>query len=171
MPKPVHLPDAMQEVTEPALLVVCDSQDARFIDAGGRTLVEKEMVEHKEKGYDEPESTMRGPSGVVSGTADRNQLEDNRLREFANIIAARIESSVKTQGIKHIYVSGPGRVLAVLRDKLSKPTAVLLDVVLEGNYVKEPALDVLLRFRPDLAESVQKLRDQENYSTKKKFPK
>jgi protein required for attachment to host cells len=171
MSKPIHLPDAMQELSEPALLVVCDSHEARFIDAGGRTLVEKETLKSKEPKHDEPESVMRGPSGVMSGTGDRNQYEDNRLRQFSNEIVVRIEEAVKTQGIKKLYISAPGRTLSVLKDHLPKPTAMLLDVVLDGIFIKEPSIEILLRFRPDLAESVQKLRDQENYSTKKHLPK
>lgn len=171
MPTSVTLPDAMPDVAEPTLLVVCDSHHCRFINAGGRSLVEKESVESKERHDTDRESQMSGPTGMTSGSSDRNQFEDNRLKTFANDVVSHIASAVNTQKVTSIYLSAPGRVLSEIKHHLSKPQSALLSVVLDGTFVKESALDLLIRFRPDILESAENLRDQENYSPAKRPPK
>lgn len=171
MPTTVTLPDAMPDIAEPTLLVVCDSHHCRFINAGGRSLAEKESVMSKERHDTDRESQMSGPSGMTSGSSDRNQFEDNRLKTFANDVVSHIASAVNTQKIGSIYLSAPGRVLSEIKNHLSKPHSALLSVVVDGTFVKEPAIDLLIRFRPDLLESAEHLRDQQNYSSANQPPK
>lgn len=170
MSKPTHLPDAMPEVSVPAILVVCGSHECRFINAGGKTLVERDVVAAPKPEYSDRETQMRGPSGVMSGTADRNQEEDNRLKQFANTVTTHIVAALD-QGAQELYLAAPGKVLSMLKDHLPKAHAPKLKVVLDGTFLKESSLDILLRFRPDLLESAKDLREQEGFSSRKHLPK
>lgn len=170
MSKPVHIPDAMPELKATALLVICSSHDCRMMNAGARTIVEREVVISPEIQYTDRETQMRGPSGVISGVGDPHNEEDNRLKHFASMVMEHIVSGLK-QGAEELYIAAPGKVLSILKDHLPQAHADKLKVVLEGNFLKEPALDILLRFLPDLALSAEHLHNEESYSTKKHLPK
>ncbi len=170
MSKPIHLPDAVPALTAPALLVVCGSHQCRMINAGGRTLVEREVVSSPEHVHTDRESEMRGPSGVTSGTGDRNQEEENRLKQFANLVTKQIVAGLE-QGAEELYLAAPSKVLSILKDHLPKAHASTLKVVLDGTFLKESSIDILFRFRPDLADGVSDFRDREGFSSKKHLPK
>lgn len=171
MTKPIQLPDAMPTIDEPSLLVVCDTHACRFIDVGGRTIVEGARVESKEQVHTDRETETRGPSGITSGTADRNQQEEGRLRSFTNALTEAVLKTIRGQGIRALYFAAPAKIISLFQSHLPKAEAALLKVVIDGNFMKEDGMSLLLRFRPDLAEGVTKLRDQENFSTKKHLPK
>ena len=175
MPHQVRLPDAMPEIKTPTLLAVCDSHHCKLIDVGGHTLVEKEIIESKEETFTDAQGRMRAPAamgkgGMVSGVGDLNPAEKNRMRTFANTIAQRLAQIIREQGIKEVYISAPTKFLSVLREHIPSSTREVI-AAKEGNFIKEPLLEILLRFRPDLEQTREALRDQENYSSKKHLPK
>gem|GEM_PF-1995957 len=175
MLRPVHLPDAMPEITKPTLLVVCDSHQCKFVDVGGHTLVEKETVESKEEKFTDSQGQMRSPAamgkgGMISGVGDLNPVEKNRMRNFANVISRRMAQIIREQGIQEVYISAPPKFLSILREHI--PLSIRkITAASEGNFVKEPLLALLLRFRPELKEAVRSLKEQENYSAKRHLPK
>jgi protein required for attachment to host cells len=171
MSRPVNLPDAMPDVKKPTLLLVCDTHHCKFIDVGGHRIVEQEIVESKEEKYTDRQTSVRGPSGVLSGVGDATQAEQNRLRDFASTVGKRLDQAVRSLKIKEIHIAAPARLLSYLKKYLSKEVAKLVLSEIDGNYVKEPLLKVLLRFRPDLEQSLEALRDEENYSPKRHLPK
>lgn len=165
-----HLPDAMPEISKRTLLAVCGSHQCRFIDAGGRTLVELLVLNSKEESHTDRESSMRGPSGVTSGLGDHNQFEQNRVNEFANQIAVHIATAVTEQKIEALYIAAPGKMLPAVKERLSPPLTKLLAGTLDGNYLKEASLDILARFQPELKKAADELRSSENYSPKNRPP-
>ncbi len=172
MTHPMILPDAMPDIHSPTLLVVCDTHHCRFINAGGRSLVMTEEVKsHEHEFTDRQGSKPSGKGGSMIGLGDINQVEDHRLKEFANTVTQRMAHLAQTQKVESIYVSAPGKFLSALNHHMTKPLQELLEETIDGNFVKESPLDVLLRFRPDLKAAADDLRDQENYSSKKHLPK
>lgn len=167
----VRLPEAMPEIEKPTLLVVCDTHRCKLVDVGGHTLVEEEILESKEEVFTERKNLMGSPTGGMSGTEDMNQIEWNRLRDFANVLVKRLAIIVREQKIGEVYLSAPGKFLAVLKKHLPKELTKIVRNELDGNFVKEPMKKVLLRFRPDLTESLRKLKEEENYSAKRQPPK
>jgi len=172
----VRLPDAMPDVEKPTLLVVCDSHHCRLLDVGGHAIAEKEMIESKEPKHSDREGRNQSPAafgkgGMVSGTDSVNQVEKNRMREFANELMKNIEQSVREQGIQAVHISAPAKFLSVIRTHMTPAIHKILMQEIDGNFVKEPSIEILVRFRPDLKEAVKALRDQENYSAKKHPPK
>lgn len=167
----------MPDIEKPTLLVVCDTHQCKFIDVGGHTLLLGAQIESKAVTFtDSKESRFQSPAamgkgGMISGAEDTNQLEKNRLREFAHQVIAHTVNAVQKQGIEAVYVSAPGKFLAVLRADLPKSIAKTVKDMHEGNFFKEAPIDVLLRFRPDLKSAAKKLKDQENYSSKKHLPR
>ncbi len=170
MSKPARLPDAMPNLSPTALLVVCGTHECRLINAGGRTLVEGDAVASAQITHTDRETQTRGPSGIMSGMGDDTNADENRLKHFAKNITTRIIAGLE-QGAEELYIAAPGKVLSILKDQLPKAHASKLKVVLEGTFLKESAIDILLRFRPDLAESASELREQEGFSSKKHLPK
>lgn len=176
MSQTIRLPDAMPDVDKPTLLVVCDSHHCRLLDVGGHAIAEKEMIESKESEYSDREGRTQSPAafgkgGMVSGTDDINQVEKNRMRTFANELIKHIEQSVREQGIQAVHVSAPAKFLSVIRAHMTPVIHKILMQEIDGNFVKEPAIEILVRFRPDLKEAVKALRDQENYSPRNQPPK
>lgn len=171
MKNATQLPDAMPDVDTPALLVVCDTHHCRFMNVGGHMIVEKAQVESKENTFSDRETSVRGPSGVTSGLGDKNNAEESRLKSFANMVVKAMDQSVREQKIEQVHISAPGKFLSVLKDHLPKAMQTLVQNTLDGNYVKEHQLDLLVRFRPDLKQAVADLRAQENYSPKNVPPK
>jgi len=165
----------MPEITKPTLLVICDSHQCKFVDVGGHTLVEKEILESKEEKFTDSQGEMRSPAamgkgGMISGVGDLNPAEKNRMRNFANVISKRMAQIIREQGIKEVFISAPTKFLSILREHIPAPTRKIM-VAIEGNFVKEPLLPLLKRFMPELNESMKVLRGQENYSPKKHLPK
>lgn len=172
-----HLPEAMPEVQKRTLLVVCDTHHCKLIDVGNHTLLvgesvasnEPEYSDNKEGRYQSPAAAGRG--GIIGGTTDPNQVEKHRLKEFANMVAAQVSKHVQEHKIEEVHMSAPGKFLAELKTHLPKPVQALIVSMLDGNFVKEAPRDILQRFKPELAEALQKLRDEENYSPKNQLPK
>jgi protein required for attachment to host cells len=108
---------------------------------------------------------------MLSGTADLNQIEKNRLRDFANVVVKRLGLVVREQKIQEIHLSAPAKFLSVMKTHLTKELTKIVRTTLDGNFVKEPVKDVLLRFRPDMVEAVKSLKEQENYSMRKQPPR
>ncbi len=176
MPHTVRLPDAMPDVEKPTLLVVCDTHNCRLLNVGGHAIVEKELLESKEAEYSDKPSRTQSPAafgkgGMFSGTDDMNQFEKNRLNTFAHAVIKHIETSIREQGILAVYLSAPAKFLSVLRSHMTPAIQKMLMLEIDGNFVKEPSIEILVRFRPDLAEAVTSLRNQENYSPGKQLPK
>jgi protein required for attachment to host cells len=170
MPNPIKLPDAMPDVDKPTLLVVCDSHHCRLFDVGGHTLLEKETIRSSEPRYtDRQDSVMSGGKSI--GVGENDQVEDHRLHEFANAVVDHLTKTVTQQKIGELHISAPGKFLSQLKKHLTKPQQAILKNAIDGNFVKESPLAILVRFRPDLEEAVKALRDQENYSPKKQPPK
>lgn len=174
--RPVRLPDAMPEIDKPTLLVICDNHRCKLVDVGGHTLVKEELIESKEVEFDERQGLVGSPAaagggGMLSGTADLNQIEKNRLRDFANVLVKRLGLVVREQKIQEIYLAAPAKFLSILKTHLTKELTKIVRSELDGNFVKEPVKDVLLRFRPDFVQAVKSLKDQENYSTKRQPPR
>ncbi len=176
MPHSIRLPDAMPDVDKPTLLVVCDSHQCRVLDVGGHAIAEKEMIESKEAEFTDKQGQMRSPAGMgmggmISGTGDMNQFEKNRMKTFANDLMKHIEKAVREQGIQAVHISAPAKFLSVIRSHMTPMIQKILMQEIDGNFVKEPGIEILVRFRPDLKEAVKALRDQENYSPRKQPPK
>lgn len=172
MPHSIRLPDAMPEIITPTLFVVCDAHHCRFFDAGGHTLALKEDIHSREPHFtDRQGSKPSGRGGMMIGIGESDQIEDHRLREFANVVATRLGAIVTEQSIGVMYLSAPGKFLSQLKRHLPKAVEKLVESAVDGNFVKESALDLLVRFRPDLKAAVQELRNRENYSAKKHLPK
>lgn len=170
MPNSLKLPDAMPEIEAPTLLVVCDSHHCRLIDVGGHTVLEHGSLDSGELKHADRQSTKVGPSGGV-GIGDNHHAEDQRLTSFAKTILERVGTLVASQKIEALFVAAPSRLLSALKKQMPEATKRVLKSAIDGTFVKESAIDVLMRFRPDLHSSVQKLRDMENYSSKKHLPK
>lgn len=172
MPHSIQLPDAMPEITTPTLLVVCDSHHCIFFGAGGHTLALQEDVHSREPNFtDRQGSKPRGKGGVMIGIGESDQVEDHRLHEFANVVAGRIGTIVTGQKIGAVHVSAPGKFLSQLKKHLPKAVEKLVESAVDGNFVRESPLALLIRFRPDLRAAVQELRNRENYSAKKHLPR
>ncbi len=171
MPTSQRLPDAMPDVEKPTLLVVCDTHHCMFIDVGNHALMVAATVESKEHKSTERPSLAYSPSGMIGGLDESTKVERNRLREFAGDVCKHIDQMLAKQGALEVYVSAPGKFLAVLKERLSTAAAKQVRAMVDGNFVKEPPKDILLRFRPDLEKGMQNLRDQEGYSPKKHLPK
>lgn len=171
MTHPIKLPDAMPDITAPTLLVVCDSHHCRFIDVGGHTIVEQEKLDSKESKHTDRQSTKVGPSGGTVGIGDDHHAEEHRLTDFAKMVTDRIVEATAEQKIEALYIAAPSRLLSEMKKHSCSESKKILKSTIDGTFVKEPALEILMRFRPDLQLSVQKLRDQENYSSKKHLPK
>ncbi len=172
----IRLPDAMPDVDKPTLLVVCDSHQCRLLDVGGHAIAEKEMLESKKAEYSDGPGRTQSPAaggkgGMFSGPDDVNQFEKNRMNSFANDLMKHIEQAVREQGIQAVYISAPAKFLSVIRSHMTPVIQKILMLEIDGNFVKEPSIEILGRFRPDLKEAVKSLRDQENYSPKKQPPK
>ena len=166
-----HLPDAMPDITSKTLLVVCDSHHCVLADVGGHTIMQKEVIKSSEDhATDRPGSKM-SPSGTNVSLGEHSEVEENRLRTFASAISKAIDTAVASQGIEEIFISAPGKFLSILKKHLSTSAEKMLVSTADGNYVKEPLVEVLMRFRPDLKEGLSALRDMENYSSKKHLPK
>lgn len=139
-------------------------------------MAEKEMMESKEAEFSDKQGRMQSPAamgkgGMISGVGDINQFEKNRMKTFANEVIKHIEQSVKEQGIQAVHISAPAKFLSVLRAHMTPGIQKILKQEIDGNFVKEPSIEVLVRFRPDLKEAVKALRDQESYSPRKQLPK
>ncbi len=169
--KPQRLPDAMPDVEKPTLLVVCDTHHCKFIDVGNHTLLVSGTIDSKEADYSDKEGQYQSSTGVIGGMADTNPTEKNRLHEFANDVATHLAHVVQAQKIEEVYVSAPNKFLGELKKHIAKPVQKLIQKMVDGNFAKESPLEVLLRFRPDLEQARQALRDEENYSPKNQPPK
>ena len=172
----VRLPDAMPDVDKPTLLVVCDSHHCRLLDVGGHTIAEKEVIESAEPEFSDKQGQTRSPAGMtgggmVSGTGDMNPIEKHRMKAFANDLMKHIEKSVREQGIQAVHISAPAKFLSEIRAHMTPAIQKILMQEIDGNFVKEAGIEILVRFRPDLKEAVKALRDQENYSAKNHPPK
>lgn len=166
----------MPSVQRRTLLVVCDGHHCVFIDVGGHTMLIGESVESKEATFTDHEGRTQSPAafgkgGLVSSMSDLNLVERNRLREFANTLIKNITHAIEQRGIEEWHLSGPDKFLSVLTEHLPASLRKNLKSVVKGIFVKEPAHDLLVRFRPDLERSAEQLRDQENYSPAKRPPK
>ncbi len=170
MSNSLKLPDVMPDITPATLLVVCDSHHCRFIDVGGHTIVEQQVLDSDELKHADRQSTKIGPGGGV-GIGDDHHAEDQRLSNFAKAIMVRIVEATAAQKIEALYIAAPSRLLSQMKKHSCPESKKMLKSAIDGTFVKESAIDVLLRFRPDLKASVQKIRDQENYSSKKHLPK
>ena len=164
------LPDAMPEIDTPTLLVVSDAHHCRFIAVGGHTLVEEEELHAPELKHTDRQTVNMGPGGA-SGVGDEHHAEDHRLREFAIAIAGRASALVERQKVGAVFMAASSRLLSELKKHLPQAVTKALKSTIDGNFVKESATEILARFRPDLEQSVKKLRDLENYSSKKHLPK
>lgn len=172
----IRLPDAMPDVEKPTLIVVCDSHQCRLLNVGGHAIAEKELLESKEAQYSDREGRSQSPAafgkgGMISGTDDTNQFEKNRMRTFANELIKHIEQAIRDQGIHAVHISAPAKFLSVIRSHMTPEIQKILMQEIDGNFVKEPSIEILVRFRPDLKDAVKALRDQENYSPRKLPPK
>lgn len=166
----------MPDIDKPTLLVVCDSHHCRLLDVGGHAIVEKEILKSKEAEHTDRASQTHSPGsfgkgGMISGPDDANQFEKNRMRTFANDLIKHIEQSVREQGILAVHISAPAKFLSVVRAHMTPAIQKILLQEIDGNFIKEPSIEILVRFRPDLREAVKALRDQENYSPRKHLPK
>lgn len=166
----------MPEIDKPTLLIVADAHHCRFIDVGGHTLLEKETMDSKELLHTDrqdvqPSPASMGKGGMMSGVGEEHHAEENRLRDFAKMLNEHTSVVIAEQKIEAVYLAAPSRFLSEIKKNMPAAVTKVLKSTIDGNFVKEPAIEILLRFRPDLEESVQKLRDLENYSSKKHLPK
>jgi hypothetical protein len=171
MPATIRLPDAMPDVTAPTLLVVCDAHHCMPYALGGHALVAQSAIHSAEHAYTDRQDSKPGRGGASVGVGENTQVEEHRLREFVHLLGTSLSSIVKAQGIRVIYLSAPGKFLAYLKKHLPSPLLALMQGPIDGNFVKEPPLETLARFRPDLKKAMQDLRDDENFSAKKHLPK
>ena len=177
MTSSIRLPDAMPDVSRPTLLVVCDTHHCRLLDVGGHVIVEKAELASREHEFTDRQDRKPGPSahggqgGSMMGVGETDQLEEHRLKEFANTLVKHLEELVRSQKIDALHLSAPGKFLAAVKKDLTAELKKVTVQTLDGNYVKEPPLALLVRFRPDLKEAVEKLRSEENYSPKNQPPK
>lgn len=155
-----RIPDAMPDITPPTALVVCDGHHCRILLAGGRTIAEHDSITSVERESTERESQLRGPTGVTSGSVDFNQIEEHRLRTFANSIISTLQALHTSHGAQHLRLSAPGKLLSHVRSHLPKALQGIVEST-EAMLTKESPIALLTRFRPDLAASAQSLRDQE----------
>lgn len=170
--KPQRLPDAMPDVEKPTLLVVCDSHHCKFIDVGNHTLLVAEVVDSSEPTHSDKPGRFKSPSGAaMGGLEDPNPVEEHRLRAFAGTVCDHMTNAVQHQGIQEIYLAAPGKFLSMLKSHFSPALKKAIRETMDGNYAKEAPRDVLLRFMPELKEALAKIRDEENFSTKKHLPK
>ena len=107
----------------------------------------------------------------MSGVGEEHHAEENRLRDFAIMIVDRMTALVGQQGIESVYLSAPSRLLSEIKKHMPATLTKVLKSTIDGIFIKESNIEVLKRFRPDLDSSVVKLRDMENYSSKKHLPK
>lgn len=171
-----HLPEAMPSIEKRTLLVVCDTHQALFYDAGGHTITLQGTVESPKEHYSDHETRTQSPSaggrgGMISSNAEPEQTEKNRLNHFANMIFEHVRKTSESQAIQEVYLSAPNKMLGVLREHLPTAVQALMKDMMEGNFVHESSVTVLARFRPDLQASLQALRDMENFSPKHQPPK
>lgn len=171
-----HLPDAMPDIEKPTLLVVCDTHHCRFIDAGHHTIAFQGGVHSKENTFTDHEGRSQSPAamgkgGMISGNNELDQVEGNRLHEFSNVVSRHLDHLIAMQGIQEVFIAAPDKFLAELKKHLSKHTQTLIRKIIDGNFMHENMHQILIRFRPDLEEAIKKLRDQENYSSKKHLPR
>ena len=169
MSHPIHLPGAYPEITSPTLLVICDAHHCNLFDLGGHTLMLKEEIRSKEHVYTDHQ-TVHASSGSPVGLGENDQIEAHRLHEFTNTLGACLAKVVAAQKIESVYLSAPGKFLSHLTSHLPAIVSKMLVSTIDGNFVKEPPLETLARFRPDLKTAMQELRNGENYSTKNHLP-
>jgi protein required for attachment to host cells len=176
MSKPIRLPDAMPDVEKPTLLVVCDGHHCRLLVVGGHSIVEQETIDSREPEFSDRQGSKPGPSsmgkgGAMMGVGDTNQLEATRMRTFANTVMKRLDEVIRSQKIQSLHLSAPAKALAAFREHMTTTVKGVTVQTLDGQYLKEPALQVLVRFRPDLKDAVAALRDEEGFSPRKHLPK
>ena len=170
MSKPIRLPDAMPDVEKPTLLVVCDSHHCRLLVVGGHSIVEQETIDSREPEYSDRQGSKPGPGSVV-GIGETNQVEASRMKTFANTVMKRLSEVIRSQKIQSMHLSAPSKALASFKDHMTTDVKQVTVQTLDGHYVKESALQVLVRFRPDLKDAVAALRDEEGFSPRKHLPK
>lgn len=176
MPKPIRLPDAMPDIEKPTLLVACDSHQCRLLVVGGHSIVEQEIITSSEPEYSDRQGSKPGPSsmgkgGTMMGIGETNQLEATRMKTFANTVMKRLGDIIRAEKIQSVHFSAPAKALASLKAHMTTEVKQVTVQTLDGHYVKESALQVLVRFRPDLKDAVAALRDEEGFSSRKHLPK
>lgn len=160
----IRLPDAMPDVSALTLLVVCDAHQCRLLNLGGHALVEKEVLQSQEPEFDERQNLAMSPSGSLHGVGEINQVEENRLKKFATVLVEHLEHAVRDQKIESVHLSAPGKFLSIVRDHLTPALTAVMKKMVDGNFVKEQGLELLVRFRPDLSQAVADFHNQESYS-------
>lgn len=165
----------MPEIEKPTLLVVCDSHHCRFVDLGGHTMLFNGIIKSKENTYTDHEGRTMSPAavgrgGMTSSNSTVDRAEDERLHEFSNAVSSHIDHLVQLQGIQEVYLAAPDKFLAELKKHVSKPTMKLISKTIDGNFMHEHIHETLIRFRPDLADAIRKLKEDENYSERKHLP-
>lgn len=171
MPTSARLPDAMPDIASPLLFVVCDSHQCRVLMAEGRTVQEQGVIQDIERPTTDREGQLRGPGGTTSGSKDINQFEEHRIRAFANLVVTDIARFAKETSAKEIHLSAPAKVLSQVQSHMPKSLSSLLRGAHDGMFIKEAPLALLTRFRPDMADAADAVRDQENYSPRKVPPR
>lgn len=139
-------------------------------------MVEQESIRSKEAECTDGKGMLQSPAavgkgGMISGADEMNQFEKSRMSQFANEAVQHIDHIIRDQKIEAVHLSAPAKFLSILRDHLSADIKKFLQNDMEGNFVKEPPLKFLLRFRPDLEAAAKDLRSQESYSPGNRPPK
>ncbi|HEY0125277.1 MAG TPA: host attachment family protein [Rhizobium sp.] len=119
-------------------VVICDGAKALMLEnAGGglqpdlrtRETLEQPSAPDRELGTDKPGRTHQA-EGIGGSAVEETAWQDQAEEEFLKGVAAKIDTLVRSKGIKSLVLVAPPRALGILRSRLAahSQTAIVAEV-------------------------------------------
>ncbi len=133
-------------------VIVADSARARIFDFDekARELMEREDLVHPESRLrpreittDRPGSTYRAAGPGRHGLDPQSSVKEVERREFARMLARRLDKAVDTNEVERLVVIAGPKFLGELRGCLDRPTRKAVSLEIEKNLAKQDAREIL----------------------------
>ncbi len=141
----MKIPSSLQRFPEPTLLIVCDSEKAKFFLAGGDSLEELDGIEVPHEIKRDREKSFSSSSGRAGGLPG-NINDDSRKKRFVTLVSDRISTLIRDGHAAHIFIAAPPAIDHLLETKLPREVRSRIRARVTKDLMQVKTVDILKRF-------------------------
>ncbi len=132
----MNIPEALQHFPEPALIVVCDHEQVRFLLAFEDSLEEVESLEM-------PKDALSDNEGKEIG---QELSDEERMHRFARVIGMRASQFIRDEdAATTLHLIAPPDIAHLIKKELAPEAANILAKEIHANVMKEDEVQLLER--------------------------
>jgi hypothetical protein len=140
----MRIPKSLQRFSEPSLIVIGDTEMAKFILAGGDALEEIGGVELPREKKTDKEASFT--SGTRVGAPAFEAREEDRKKKFAVLVSKKIASLIRDGHAEKVYIAVPALVDGLIESKIPRDLRSRVIRRIPKDLLHLKMVDILKRF-------------------------